>query len=175
MKVLAGLVAVASVLVVLLATTAITLLSYLDSGMDIAIEPLLRGDLAPLFTSPAFWGDFPTCHHTAHLLVFGPAVTIATIGAFLLAAQRAWRWPAAPVALCALFSGVVPYAVGAIALRGNTVPEITGPWLVWMLTGPMYAALLGLAFLLGGAWQTWRTREVAAGRGSGRHASAPAS
>ena len=176
MKVLAALVAVASIVVVLLAVTAIGLLSILDSGMDIAIDPLVRGDLTPLFTSRVFLWEFPAWpYRVAPLLVFGPAVTMAAVGALLLAAQRRWHWPAGLVALLALLAGVVPYAVGTVALHDNTVPQAAGAWLVWMLAGPMYAALLGLAFLIGGAWQTWRTRELAAVRRSGRHASAPAS
>ncbi|MBL8748549.1 MAG: hypothetical protein JNK78_05265 [Planctomycetes bacterium] len=44
--------------------------------------------------------------------------------------------------------GALPYAIGAIALRDNTVAREAGPWLLWMLAGPLYAALLALACLV---------------------------
>lgn len=138
--------------------TAITLLSHLDSGMDIALDPLMRGDLTPVFTSGVFWSDFPSWpYHAAHFLAFGPAATMAMVGALLLAAQRRWRWPAAFVALLMLLGGSIPFAVGRIMLHGNTVPEATGAWLLWMLAGPCYAAVLALLVLGVGGWRQARS------------------
>jgi hypothetical protein len=51
-----------------------------------------------------------------------------------------------------LLSGAVPYGVGAIALADNQVADRTGPWLLWMLLGPMYAALLSLGWSVRGWW-----------------------
>jgi hypothetical protein len=150
MRVLAVLVAIVALSVLPLVTTTCAVLCSLD-GRDIAIAPLVRGDLSELLASATFWRAFPYLGHVETLLAFGPAACMAFVAAFLFAAAR--RWPHVPnavLALLALVSGGVPYAVGAIALRDNTVPEVTGRWLMWMLGGPLYAALLSLGVLARG-------------------------
>ncbi|MBZ0150964.1 MAG: hypothetical protein K8J09_05475 [Planctomycetes bacterium] len=121
--------------------------------VDFAIEPLVRGDLRPLFASATFAAAMPSLCHLSLLFAFGPAALMVTIAAVLLAVAR--RWPGLPSAWLAaimLFAGALPYAFGALMLRDNVVAEATGPWVVCMLVGPLYAVLLSWAFLLRGLW-----------------------
>jgi hypothetical protein len=155
-------VALLAVFVAALACTALTVLSALD-GADVALEPLVRGELRQLFASSTFWNVFPSWPHASLLLAFGPAVVVATLAALLGAAARRWpRCPAAVLAAGALLGGTIPYAVGAITLRGNTAPGVAGPWLVWMVVGPLYAASLSLGIVLRGAWARRAPRAVPA-------------
>src|SRR5688572_13607853 len=148
MRALAVAVALLAVFVAALACTALTVLSSLD-GSGLALEPLVRGDLRELFVSRVFWTAFPSWPHASLLLAFGPAVVVATLAALLGAAARRWpRCPGTVLAAGALLGGAVPYTVGAIALRDNTVSGVAGPWLVWMLVGPLYAAALSLGVVL---------------------------
>lgn len=152
MCVLTSLLVVAGVLIVTLASTAMHVLSNLGDA-DFVIEPLVRGDLRPLFASATFAAALPAACHPSLLFQFGPAALMAAIGAVVLAASRRWpELPAAWLATIVLAAGVVPYAVGALMLRGNVVAEATGPWLIWMLLGPFYAVLLSWSFLVRGAW-----------------------
>lgn len=139
-------VAVAAVFVALCACTAISVLSALD-GADIDLEPLIVGDLGQLFVSQTFWLSFPTLWHVQALIGPAPGAVMLAIGAGLWCWQRRCGPRPPLVASLALLAGVVPYAVGAIALIGNTDAPATGPWLSWMLQGPLYAALLALTFL----------------------------
>jgi hypothetical protein len=146
MRLLAVLTACLALFVVAMATTACSLLSQLER-VDFPIEPLIQGDLRPLFRSPMFWQQFPRCDHLGVLLHFGPAAVVMLLGALLLAvARRRPELPAPLWALLMLLVGIVPYGVGALALAGNLVAERTGPWLLWQLLGPAYAALLSLAW-----------------------------
>lgn len=139
--------------VILLASTAMAVLSALADS-DIAIEPLVVGDLRQLFASHAFWAAFPQLPHLELLWRPGP---LLTTGLAAVAAGRALRRRSSAVTAAAVLAcGVLPYAVGAVALRGNTVPDATGPWLLWMLLGPLAAAVLALASLL------WRRRPARA-------------
>lgn len=153
MKVLPGLVAFTSAAILLAVATADRVLSALDGPLDFALEPLVQGDLRGLFGSRTFWSAFPASPQFDNLLAVGPLLTVLVLAAAVVAAARRLprvrpeRW-AAPMLAC----GAVPYAVGAIALRDNTVPEHTGPWLAWMLLGPAYAALLALGLLARTAW-----------------------
>lgn len=148
MKLLHGLLGIAAIVVLSFALTAVAVLSRLDGRTDFAVEPLVRGDLGGLFASRTVWRAFPALPDAAGLLAFGPAATVLLLSAVVLAAARRWRhvptfvWPAVALAI-----GVVPYAIGAVALRGNALPQATGGWLVWMLLGPAYAAVASLLLL----------------------------
>ncbi len=57
-----------------------------------------------------------------------------------------------------LLSACLPYAVGLIALAGNTEPTRCGPWLEWMALGLLYASASALGFLGLGLRTSIRTR-----------------
>jgi hypothetical protein len=146
---LASGIAAVDVMVIAVATTVCDLLCCLDEKR-IALEPLVVGDLRPLLLGEPFRAAFPSCQLPIAMLSFAPAACVAVPIAALAAAAR--RWPRVSTnayATLALLAGTVPFAVGVVALQGNTVPERSGPWLQWQLTGPALAAVASLAFL---AW-----------------------
>ena len=148
MKLLTGLVAALALANLLAVLTAIEVLSNLGGPVDFALEPLVQGDLRGLFASRTFWNAFPALPHPASLIAVGPMVTVLVWLAGVVGCAR--RLPHIRPALWAaamLAGGCVPYAVGAVGLGGNTVPEHAGPWLVWMLHGPAYAAVAALLLL----------------------------
>ena len=156
MKWLAWFVAGVSVTVILLACTAVSVLSALD-GVGVAVEPLMVGDLGQLLQSHTFWAAFPAFANSMSWFAPGPLVLVLGMSSVLLAVWLRWARLKAPVlALLVLLSGIAPYAVGAIALAGNTVAEAAGPWLAWMLLGPLYAALMALLWLAVGMLATRR-------------------
>lgn len=140
-----ALVAIACAVVALLAATAMALLTRLADG-DIAIEPLIVGDLTQLFASTAFWRAFPSLPPLAIAMAWGPALVV--VAAAFVVARATPRATTAMRAARALALGALPYAIGALALRGNAEPADAGPWLVWMLAGPLYAALIGLLVVM---------------------------
>lgn len=103
-----------------IALTALALLSSLDRA-DFAIEPLVRGELTGMRRSRTFAAALATLPHVQACGAYGPAVLMAALG-----------------------SGALPDTIGALQLRTNTIEAATGPWLVWMVVGPLYAALLAL-------------------------------
>ncbi|MBL9077961.1 MAG: hypothetical protein JNL08_10685 [Planctomycetes bacterium] len=132
----------------MLATTAVHVLGNLVAPVDVDLDALVRGELGTLFASQAYWQAFPNWTVDGNLVAFGPAAQLAMLAAFVVAASR--RWPRVPPAAWAgllLLGGALPYAVGAIALHGNTAPADCGRWLSWMLVGPCYAAFAALGFL----------------------------
>lgn len=149
-------VALFAILLALVAATAVHILTALDDRSSAAlIEPLTRGDLVPLLTSPFFWSAFPSLGFTAGWSSLGPAILIAAFGiALLIVARRHPDAPRAVLGLAALSSAVVPYAVGALALRGNADPGTAGVWLAWMVFGPLYASVLALGWLTVGGLQS---------------------
>jgi hypothetical protein len=151
--------AAVDILVIAVATTVCDLLTCLD-GSDIPLAPLVVGDLRPLLASDQFAAAFPSCEHPMQMLAFGPAAGVAVIASLLVAAAR--RWPrlrdGSLLATLALLSGALPYAIGVLALRGNAVPEHSGRWLQWQLTGAALAAAVSLAFLAWGAWRRLASR-----------------
>jgi hypothetical protein len=146
MKLLALLVTLLAAGVLLAGNTAACLLSVLDVHCDVDVTSLMVGELRPLFRSDAFAAAFPHLEVGEQLVAVGPLLMMFGVGIGLVLVRRRWRVPAAAMGMAALFAGALPYAVGALALRGNTVPEATGPWLVWMLLGPMYGAVLAVLF-----------------------------
>jgi hypothetical protein len=152
MRLLAALVALLAATVVSSVVTACGLLSRL-ADVDFPIAPLVRGDLRPVFASHAFWAAFPGGAHPELLLRFGPAACVLLLAIGLRAAASRYPSLPAPVwALAMLAAGVVPYTIGAVALRDNTVEAATGQWLLWQLLGPLYAALLALVGLARWCW-----------------------
>lgn len=146
MRILALVTTFVAVAIVLVATTACSYLSVLEVA-DFDITPLIQGDLRPLFTSPRFWSEFPCLWRWNTLVAVGPAFAVAIAFVGVLAIGRRLRLRHEVRAAMALLTGVFPYAIGAFALRYNTVAADTGPWLVWMLIGPLYAAVLALTCL----------------------------
>jgi len=138
-------VAIACAVVASLAANAIAVLTRLADS-DVAIAPLVVGDLTQLFASTSFWRPFPSLPPLAVALAWGPLLVVAA--AALVVARATPRAAAATRAAQVLAVGALPFAVGLIALRGNTDPAAAGPWLAWMLAGPLYAALGGLAAVL---------------------------
>lgn len=159
MRCLAAFVGIASVLVIGLVLNMIAVLSALDSqSLDVAL--LMRGDLSQLVTYPAVW-QVPDWPHAAQLVEVGPLVLMIAIGVILCRAMRKMpKVSSTWFAFTALVLGAVPYAVGAIALRDNTSASETGPWLVWMLHGPAYAAIVAVAFLVRGMLRNPESKKV---------------
>lgn len=164
MRVLEFVTAFLAVAIVFVACTACSYLSVLDV-VDFEIEPLIRGDLRPLFTSAQFWQAFPCLWRWSDVAALGPGlvVGVAWLGVFALGRRLRLRRDA--WATVSLAVGVLPYAIGALALRDNTVAQDTGAWLVWMLVGPLYAALLALACLVASWWPRARAIEPAPAAG----------
>ncbi|MBL8732894.1 MAG: hypothetical protein JNN13_11040 [Planctomycetes bacterium] len=152
MRVLSTLLVALGLLIGSFASTAMHVLSNLGD-VDFVLDPLVRGDLRPLFASATFAAALPSACHPSLLFAFAPGALMVTIAAVLLAVAR--RWPGLQanwLAAIMLFAAALPYAVGALMLRGNVVAEAAGPWLLCMLVGPFYAVLLSWAFLLRGLW-----------------------
>ncbi|MEZ5967138.1 MAG: hypothetical protein R3F56_25105 [Planctomycetota bacterium] len=150
MSVRTAVVGAISIATVLVALTTIAVLSELGDG-DIAVEPLMVGDLRQLLGSNTFWRAFPTVCRPESLLEIGPLVVVVGLGTVLYALQCRQRPLTRTVSgamAITLALGLVPYAIGALALRGNTRPELVGRWLAWMSNGPLYSALLALAVLV---------------------------
>jgi len=160
MRCLAILIAIAAALVFSLAFNMIAVLSMLGSA-PIALDPLVHGDLSELFVYGPVWA-LPRWSFADQMVAFGPMAVMAAVGALLLVAARRWRQVSSTwFALLALLAGAIPFAVGAIALSNNTSHPDTGPWLVWMLVGPAYAAVITVGFLIRGAWQGRRLGSAA--------------
>lgn len=161
MRVLACLVGAASVLVVVLVLNMISVLSSLE-GQPLDIALLMRGDLSELLAYGPIW-TLPGWPMLEQVVAWGPLSVVAVFGALLVHLARKHRsLPSTWLAVLALGSGLVPYTVGALVLHDNVVAEHTGPWLVWMLHGPAYAALLALAFLARGRPVTAERHAIAA-------------
>lgn len=146
MRAMAWCAGVAATGVVLVAATAVDCLTSFAGG-DVEVDPLVRGDLAQLFASATFRASFPSFGGLAEWFAAGP---MALVFAGAVAIALAWRrCRAAPSSLpfALLLVGAVPYAIGAFALRDNAVPEDAGPWLLWMIVGPGWAAIAALVAL----------------------------
>jgi hypothetical protein len=126
------------------ALSAIDALANLDRTLDVPLEPLARGDLRVLLAAPSFLERFPSVPNPRSCLAPSCGLLVlAMCGALLLVSRR---WRRCPAAALALLSGAVPYAIGALALADNVVPSEAGRWLVWMVHGPLYAAVASLVF-----------------------------
>lgn len=147
MRALAFVTAFVAVAIVLVASTTCSFLSVLDDA-DFDVEPVIRGDLRPLFTSPRWWLAFPCLRHWSDVAAPGPALVVGTAWLGLVVVGRRWSLRHETLAALSLAIGALPYAIGAVALRDNVVAQETGAWLVWMLAGPLWAAVLALGCLV---------------------------
>lgn len=163
-------VALAAVFVILLTTTAATVLATVDAP-DFDLEPLVRGELGGVFVSATFWAAFPSPGGVTHLLAPAPVALVLVWCALVVALRR--RRPTLRIefwGLAAALGGALPWGIAVVALSGNADGDVAGPWLVWKLAGPCAAAAGALSMLVVGSGFRRET-----GFPVERHRTAPAS
>ena len=121
---------------------------------DELLDELLRGHVHHLFLTSATWRRYPS--DPRRLLRLDPTAALLVLPLVACAfyfVRIKMRRPLYLVGVASLLTAVLPYAVGLLALRGNTVAERCGSWVETMLLGVLYALAACVLFC---GWDCFR-------------------
>ncbi len=132
----------------------------IESG-QISNDELLVGHVHHLLLTSFIWrqypGNPPDLLRVWHFDATAALLVLPLVACAYYFVRIKMRKPLYLVGVASLPAAVLPYAVGLLALRGNTVAERCGPWMVTMLLGLLYA--LGACVLFCG-WECCRSSRI---------------
>jgi hypothetical protein len=104
------------------------------------------GNVLPMFLGHTLWSRFPSLPPISAVLDWWTmAVMVGVTGLIVFVVRFRMNGSWIMVGLLTFLSTMVPYAIGALMLRGNEDISLCGPWLAVMLLGGLYAQLAAAA------------------------------
>jgi hypothetical protein len=159
MRALAWISVLVGLLLMAAAITAAGLMATLDGYPDL-IDQVLRGEIAQLCLLPCFWQAMPWAilnphlwHPYLYLTAFMPMAVI--VAGVLWAWRRRGAVHLAPAGLLCLLGAALPWATGAFMLARIERPTEAGPWILVMLGGVFWGAIVCVALA---CWDLGRDR-----------------
>jgi len=149
MRVITGTIFLASLVCMATLVVAINSFRNIDPDNGQLLNDLTVGRIHLLFSKATWAEGLETRPSLLFFWVSGPlgiTFVLALSAILYLRLRRHKRWIL--VGLPCLLLVPAFYAVGRIALHGNAEPTNAGPWLKWMLAGPLYALLAFSLFTL---------------------------